>query len=153
MPWPEPPLAHLFFCFCFGFVCVYETVLLLPQRSSLCIKITDPRSFTICFRPHLFIYLSIFLLIYLYYWISLLVWCCDKTSRVYSIYTSVLQAVTQGSWGKNLGIDMETRQEHCLSACSQAQAQLSSICVSQDHVPRGSTAHSGLGSPTSVNNQ
>lgn len=64
MPWPEPPLAHLFFCFCFGFVCVYETVCLNAPFSALRLQTPVP-SLSALGPTSLFIYLYFYLFIFI----------------------------------------------------------------------------------------
>lgn len=44
------------------------------------------------------------------------------------------------------GAEAKTTEERCLLACSSQSVQ-------PRHAPRGSTAHSGLGLPTSIINQ
>lgn len=78
------------------------------------------------------------------------------TERIYfslqllSYHSSILREIRAGTQGKDLeaGIQVEVTEEHWSLACPLWLSLLSATI--QDHLPRGCTAHSGLGFPIAI---
>lgn len=81
------------------------------------------------------------------------------TERIYfslqlsSYHSSLLREIREATQGKDLeaGIQVEATEEHCSLACPIWLSLLSATI--QDHLPRGCTAHSGLGFPIAIIDQ